>query len=225
MAARAEGRRGEGPGACGGRDGCRSEEGFAIKDAHRFACGEHGGVGAGKGQGGVVADATVADDAGDQTDVVGGGVDGGGCGGSNEIDAEGVGGAGSTLIAGGIGDPCGVTQLLVMAEDAAVGVAPGETGAGDEGITEIDGAVIDADGFTGHQDSGEGAADDELSVIGAAGFGDGALEEADIVGDGRDGSGFGWGGEIKGEEIGGACGGEVAGGIGDPGGEGMGTSR
>ena len=80
MAARAEGRRGEGPGECGGIDGGRSEEGFAIKDAQRFACGERGGVGAGKGQGGVVAEAAVADDAGDQADIVGDGADGSGCG-------------------------------------------------------------------------------------------------------------------------------------------------
>ena len=77
--------------------------------------------------------------------------------GGDKINAGGVGAARGGLVARSIGNTGRVTQALGISQRAAIAVGPG--GTGDRGTTQEGGAVVNADGFTGNQGSGEAAAD------------------------------------------------------------------
>ena len=102
-----------------------------------------------------------------------------------------------------------------MGERAGIAVAPAV--GGNRGCTQEAGAVVDADAFTGGQASGERAADHQSGVVGAGAGGDGGLDDADVVGDGRDRRRGGGGAGIDAGAIGATGGGLVTGGIGNPG--------
>ena len=78
-------------------------------------------------------------------------------GGSAGINAGGVGAAGGGLVASGIGNAGRVTQALGMDERAGIAIAPAV--ARNRGGTQEVCAVVDADGFTCPEASGERAAD------------------------------------------------------------------
>ena len=65
-------------------------------------------------------------------------------------------GIGKSQISSCIGDPGRIADDLVIAQHAGIGIAPG--GAGESGGAKESGAVVDANGLTGSQGSGECAA-------------------------------------------------------------------
>ena len=75
-----------------------------------------------------------------------------------------------------------IAEVLVIGEGTAIDIAP--AGAGDSGGAKEHAAVVDPNGFTGGQGRGEGAADRQGGVVGGAAWGDGAVGNADVVGNG-----------------------------------------
>ena len=112
-----------------------------------------------------------------------------------------------------------------MNKRAGIGVAPG--GTGNRGGSQEAGAVIDADGFTASQGSGERAADRQGGVVGAGTGGNGTDHKADVVVDRGDRRRGGRGAEINAGGVGTAGGRLVASGVGNAGGiaQGLGISK
>ena len=197
------------------RNRSRTKEVRAVVDTDAFTHRQGRGERAADRERGVVGAASGDHRSLDDAHVVVDGSDRSRGGGGSRIHAGGVDAAGSGLVASGIGDASRITHGLGVSQRAAIAIGPG--GTGDRGTTQEAGAVVDADGFTGNQGSGEAAADRQGGVVGAAAGDNGALDDADVVADRGDRRRGGRSAGVNGGGVGSAGGGLVASGIGNAG--------